>query len=115
MIARRTFLALVLLLSVPATSSAQTGKPRLADPVFGVDKVKHFFIAGFVETMTFAGLEAAKASRSSAKSGGIAVTAVVSIGREVHDKKTKGLFSVRDLAWDFIGATAAILIINKTR
>ena len=38
-----------------------------------------------------------------------------SIGREIHDRKTKGLFSFADLVWDALGAGAALLIINKTQ
>src|SRR5829696_664526 len=86
-----------------------------SDPLFGVDKVKHFFIAGFVETMTFAGLEAAGAKRSPARAAAIGTTVVVSFGREIHDRRTKGLFSIKDLLWDALGASAALLLINKTR
>ena len=90
-------------------------KPKPADPVFGVDKVKHFFIAGFVESMTFAGMQAAGSNRSTARISAISATAIVSLGREIHDRKTKGLFSVRDLAWDAIGASAALIVLNKTQ
>jgi len=90
-------------------------KPKPADPVFGVDKVKHFFIAGFVESMTFAGMQAVGSNRSTARISAISATAIVSLGREIHDRKTKGLFSVRDLAWDAIGASAAMLVLNKTQ
>lgn len=99
---------------VPRALAAQsTAKPR--DSIIGVDKVKHFFISGFVESMTFAGLQAAGANRSPARTAAISATAIVSLGREIHDRKTKGLFSVRDLLWDTIGATAGILLINKTQ
>ena len=80
-----------------------------------MDKVKHFLMAGFVETVTFAGLEALGADKSPARSGAIAMTVSVSLGREIHDRRTKGLFSFKDLAWDFLGGTAAMLIINKTK
>ena len=99
----------------PAPSRSRVEHPKPSDPIIGVDKAKHFFIAGFVESMTFAGMEAIGSGRSSAKSVAIAMTAAVSLGREIHDRRTKGLFSVRDLAWDAIGATAAMLVINKTR
>jgi uncharacterized protein YfiM (DUF2279 family) len=89
--------------------------PRPADPLFGVDKVKHFFIAGFVESMTFAGMQSLGASRSTSRITAIKATSIVSIGREIHDKKKKGLFSVRDLAWDAIGAGAALVVLNKTQ
>ena len=107
---RLIFIALLL---IAAPLEAQKVKP--ADPVFGVDKVKHFFIAGFVESTAFAGMQAAGSNRSAAKTGAIAAVAVVSIAREAYDKKKKGLFSFRDLAWDAIGASAALLVLNKTQ
>jgi len=108
------FIAAVFLAIVFA-APVEAQKPKPPDPVIGVDKVKHFFIAGFVESMTFAGLQAAGANRSTARASALAVTAVISVGREVHDKKKKGLFSVRDLAWDAIGAGAALIVLNKTQ
>jgi hypothetical protein len=93
----------------------QAQRPKPADPVFGVDKVKHFFIAGFVESMTFASMQAAGSNRSAARVSAISATAVVSIGREIHDKRKKGLFSLRHLAWDAIGAGAALIVLNKTQ
>lgn len=108
---KRFLLGIALAFAVPL--QAQKVKP--ADPLFGVDKVKHFFIAGFVESMTFAGMQAAGSNRSAARISAISATAVVSIGREIHDKRKKGLFSVRDLAWDAIGAGAALFVLNKTQ
>ena len=73
----------------------------------GPDKVKHFFMAAFVESISFGGLEAAGGSRNTAFAGAIGTTVAISIGRELHDKRTKGLFSLGDLLWDAIGAAAA--------
>ena len=109
----RLLAAICLILACALPAQAQKLKPP--DPVFGVDKVKHFFIAGFVESMTFAGAQAAGSSRSAARASALSVTAIVSVAREVHDKRKKGLFSVRDLAWDAIGAGAALLVVNKTQ
>ena len=112
----RYALASAALISLmPGVLRAQSATPKRSDSIIGVDKVKHFFIAGFVESMTFASLQAAGASRSPARSAAISATAIVSVAREIHDRKTKGLFSVRDLVWDTIGATAGILLINKTQ
>jgi uncharacterized protein YfiM (DUF2279 family) len=107
----RRIMIVIGVLFLPATVHAQ----QKTDPLFGVDKVKHFFIAGFVETMTFAGLEAAGAKKSPARTAAIGTTVVVSFGREIHDRRKKGLFSVKDLLWDALGAGAALLVINKTR
>lgn len=89
--------------------------PRPEDAFFGTDKVKHFFIAGFVETMAFAGAQAAGSGRSTARPVAIGTVAAVSLGRELYDRRRKGLFSVRDLAWDALGAGAALLLVNKTQ
>lgn len=108
-------LLLIFAASLLVTTPVEAQRVKPADPVFGVDKVKHFFIAGFVESMSFAGMQAAGSSRSTAKTTAITAAAIVSVAREVHDKKKKGLFSVRDLAWDAIGAGAALLVLNKTQ
>jgi uncharacterized protein YfiM (DUF2279 family) len=111
----KVFVASLVIGFTPVTLQAQAKHVAQEDRLIGPDKLKHFFIAGFVESMTFAGLQAANANRGTARTAAIGLTAAVSIGREVHDRKTKGLFSVRDLAWDAIGATAALLVINKTQ
>src|SRR5215207_2936983 len=105
----------MIMVGVVLLPAATVHAQQKSEPIFGVDKVKHFFIAGFVETMTFAGLEAAGAKKSPARTAAIGTTIVVSLGREMHDRRTKGLFSVKDLVWDALGAGAALLVINKTR
>jgi hypothetical protein len=77
--------------------------------------VKHFFMSAFIESMTFSGLQAAGASRNTAFAGAIGTTAAFGIGREIHDKKTKGLFSLGDLTWDAVGAGSAGLVLRKTQ
>jgi uncharacterized protein YfiM (DUF2279 family) len=109
------YAALITVIAVAPIASKAQDRPKPADPAFGVDKVKHFFIVGFVESMSFASLQAAGSSRSTAKTGAIAAATIISLGREIHDRRTKGLFSVRDLVWDAIGASAALIVINKTQ
>jgi len=65
--------------------------------------------------MAFAGAQAAGAGRGTARVTGIGAAVAVSLGREIHDRKTKGLFSVRDLAWDAIGTAAALLLLDRTQ
>lgn len=111
----RLFLLVLLCVLIAPLSVYGQSRVKPADPIFGVDKVKHFFIAGFVETLTFGGLEAAGANRSASRAAAIGTAAAVSFGREIHDRRTKGVFSVKDLVWDALGAGAALLVINKTR
>jgi putative lipoprotein len=102
---------------VPATSFAQkqaTVAPA-RDSWFGPDKVKHFFVAAFVESVAFAGLEALGTDRNTAIPAAISASIAVSVGREVHDRRTKGLFSVKDLTFDALGAAAAFLLIRHTQ
>lgn len=89
--------------------------PRAQNSIVGQDKVKHFFIAGFVEAMAFAGAEAAGASFSAARGVGLGAVTGVSLGREIYDRRVKGAFSFGDLAWDALGAGAALLVVNKTQ
>jgi uncharacterized protein YfiM (DUF2279 family) len=114
---RTTLLAVALssaLMATPVISHSQpVARPR--DAWFGPDKVKHFFIAGFIESVAFAGAEAAGAKRSSSLPVALSIAGAVSIGREVHDRRTKGLFSIRDLAFDALGATAAYFLLRHTQ
>jgi len=82
---------------------------------FGPDKVKHFFISAFIESLTFSGLQATGASRSGALAGAIATSAAFGIARELHDKRTKGIFSIPDLTWGAAGAGAAVLVLRSTQ
>lgn len=102
-------------LAIPSSARAQSTTNRPKDTWLGSDKVKHFFMSAFIESMTFSGLQAVGAKRNAAFAGAAATTAAIGIGREIHDKKTKGLFSFGDLAWDAVGGGAAGLVLRKTQ
>jgi putative lipoprotein len=91
------------------------GAARPADHWLGRDKLKHFFVSAFVQSVGFATLQAAGADRSSALAGATAATAAFGIGKELVDRRQGGPFSVRDLAWDAAGAGAATLVLVRTR
>ena len=126
-----SFLKLALLIAVAVTACSppasvattptpppvarDSAPPTPDDSFFGIDKVKHFFIAGFVESMAFAGAQAAGSERSTARPVAIGAVGTVSVGRELYDWRAKGHFSVRDLVWDALGAGAALLVLNKTQ
>ena len=87
------------------------------DPLPGADKVKHFFMSAFVQSVSFSVARAAGADRSNAQlSAGISS---MSIGllKEVRDARVPGGtgFSVADLAFDAAGALAAAALLNGTR
>jgi uncharacterized protein YfiM (DUF2279 family) len=99
-------LSLALALQAPVTP------PK--DHWFGADKLKHFFVAAFTQSVTYSVLQAAKVKHDPALASATAVTAVVSVAKEVHDRRTTGLFSFRDLVWDAAGAGAATLLITRS-
>ncbi len=91
-------------------SLASTGR----DPWISPDKAKHFLVAGFVESASFAGFEAAGVPRNRAFIGAVAMAGAVSVIREVHDRSAKNQFSFKDLTWDALGGIAAYLILRRT-
>ena len=89
------------------STTAPAATPVAHDSFFGLDKPKHFLLSFFVESITFAAMQAAGADRTPAMLGATAATAAVAVGREIHDRRTKGLFSIGDLFWDALGAGTA--------
>jgi uncharacterized protein YfiM (DUF2279 family) len=86
------------------------------DSWFSPDKIKHFFMSAFIESVTYSALQAARVSHRPALGGAIGVTMAIGVGREIHDKRTPGnIFSVRDLTWDAVGATAGAVLLSQTR
>ena len=84
------------------------------DSFVGLDKPKHFLLSFFIQSASFASLQAAGADRRPAMLGAVAITASFAIGREIHDRKAKGLFSIGDLFWDALGAGAASMMLRHT-
>jgi uncharacterized protein YfiM (DUF2279 family) len=81
------------------------------DHWFGPDKLKHFFLAAFTQSVTYSALQLAGVRHDHALASAWVVTAGVSVGKELHDRKVTGLFSARDLVWDAAGAGAATAVI----
>jgi putative lipoprotein len=84
------------------------------DAWFGPDKLQHFFTSAFVQSVGYGVLRRAGADRGPAITGASLVTAIVGVGKEVRDRRTKGEFSVRDLTWDAAGAGSASLLLVRT-
>lgn len=84
------------------------------DRWFAADKAKHFFSAAFVQSVSFSGLRLTGIGRNGALVGATVVTSVVSVGKEVHDRRSGGEFSVKDLVWDAGGLLAASLLLHRT-
>ena len=86
------------------------------DSWFGTDKVKHFFLSAFVQSLSYSVMQVTtRGSRSSLLLSASAASAAAGIGKELHDRRVKGVFSVRDLAWDAAGIGTASLMLTQTR
>jgi putative lipoprotein len=96
---------------------AQAAAPqRHQDAWFGIDKIKHFFMSAFIESVSFSALQASGANHRSAMAGAIGITIGLGVGREIHDMRVPGnLFSVRDLTWDVLGTGAGAALLSQTR
>ena len=85
------------------------------DDWFAPDKVQHFFSSAFVQTMSYGALRTTGLNHGSALAGATITTATVGIGKEIHDLKTHGDFSYRDMTWDAIGTGAATIVLVRTQ
>ncbi len=85
------------------------------DHWFGADKVKHFFLSAFVESVSYSALRTANVRHDQALVAASAITVGVGMAKEVHDHHSYGLFSVKDLSWDIAGGGAAALVLRHTR
>ena len=84
------------------------------DRWFGPDKLQHFFTSAFVQSAGYGVLRRAGADNGQALAGASAVTAIAGVGKEVHDRRKRGEFSVRDLVWDAAGAGSASVLLART-
>ena len=103
--------------SVGAQAADTTRGPALPPPrdtFLGLDKPKHFLLSFFIESGSFGVIQGGGGSRRSSFIGASALTSVFGVAREIHDRRTKGLFSLGDLAWDALGAGTAVLMLRHT-
>lgn len=84
------------------------------DRWFSPDKAKHFFMAAFVQSASFSALRSTGLRWKGSIAGASAVTAAVSVGKEVHDARTGGDASVKDLIWDVGAAAGATVLLRQT-
>lgn len=111
----RVFLVVFLIAITGKGAAAQAARQPHPDPWFGIDKVKHFFMSAFINSVSYSALQLSGASHRSAMAGAIGITMAVGVGRELHDMRVPGnLFSVRDLTWDAIGTTAGAVLTAHT-
>lgn len=98
--------------SSSARDSIPAGQP---DSFTGPDKVKHFFMSAFIEAVGFSALQAAGADRNVSIGAATTLTLGIGLAREIHDRRTKGLFSLGDLTWDAVGTAATLLLVSHAQ
>ena len=81
----------------------------------GFDKIKHFFVAAFVQSVTYSVLRTVDVDHEGALVGASVATATVAIGKELHDRRAGTGFSGADLAWGAGGAVTASVVLSSTR
>jgi putative lipoprotein len=81
------------------------------DRWFGPDKVKHFFVAAFVQSVSYSVVRGVGARHEASLAAATGATAAVSVGKEIADRRAGGQVSVPDLVWDAAGAGAASLLL----
>lgn len=83
------------------------------DRWFGVDKLKHFVVSALAQSVAYGALQYAGAPHRAAVGGSLATGAALGVGRELHDRRASGRFSVRDLVWDAAGLAAATVLVSR--
>jgi uncharacterized protein YfiM (DUF2279 family) len=95
-----------------SAAGAGSGKPH--DSWLGADKVKHFFLSAFIESVAYGGLRLARTDRATALPVAAGLTMTLGVAKEVRDQSTEGLFSLGDLTWDAAGTGAAAVMLYHT-
>ncbi|HUR92064.1 MAG TPA: DUF2279 domain-containing protein [Gemmatimonadaceae bacterium] len=89
--------------------------PFAMDGWFGADKLKHFFMSAFIQSMAYSSARAAGASHDGAFVSATAATVGFGVGREIYDGRVKRAFSYKDLVWDGAGLAAGMVLVNNAR
>ena len=84
------------------------------DSWLGIDKVKHFFMGAFVQSVAYSAVRSTGVSHGSSLVAASGVTAAVSVGKEIWDAHSGGVPSARDLTWDALGAGAATVLLQHS-
>jgi putative lipoprotein len=84
------------------------------DSWFGADKVKHFFMGAFIQSVAYSATRATGAPHGSSLAVATGATVGVSVAKELWDARTGGTPSLRDLVWDAAGAGTATLLLQRS-
>ena len=110
------FTALILIATIASGAGAQAvNRSPHPDGWFGIDKIKHFFVSAFINSVSYSAMQAAGVNHRPAMAGAIGITMAAGVARELHDMRVPGnLFSLRDLTWDAIGTAVGATVTAHT-
>jgi uncharacterized protein YfiM (DUF2279 family) len=92
-------------------SMVDLGVTPLEDPWFSGDKVLHFSASAAITGLTYHFyVNRLDRPEERGKVYSVSLTALVSIGKELYDKKKKGYFSWKDLFWDGLGLAVGYFV-----
>jgi uncharacterized protein YfiM (DUF2279 family) len=101
----------------PEVEPADAGiaAPQLEDRWFGEDKQRHFAMSFFVTSIGHAAGRMAGMDADAATLSGVVVAAAAGLGKEIHDRRGGGIFSVKDLVWDAAGIAVGAVLVRQAR
>ena len=86
-------------------------KKQISDPWFARDKVLHFSAGFAIPGLTYHFyVNRLDRDEKRGKVYAVSLTALLAVGKELYDKKKKGHFSWRDLAWSGLGLAAGYFL-----
>jgi len=85
------------------------------DRWFGEDKLKHFVVSAFAQSVSYSALQLAGADHGPALAGATVATLGAGVAKEWADHRAGRPFSYKDLTWDAAGAGTATLWLGHTR
>jgi uncharacterized protein YfiM (DUF2279 family) len=96
-------------------ANAGNGAPQLEDRWFGEDKQRHFAMSFFVTSFGHAAARMAGLDADVATLSGVVVAGAAGLGKEIHDRRGGGIFSVKDLVWDAAGIAVGAVLVRQAR
>jgi hypothetical protein len=103
------------LLATAARGPAVADEGRIVDAWLGADKFQHFWVSFAATAYSFGAVRAAGVEAGVALYIAVPVAAAAGFGKEVHDRRRGGFFSMRDLVADGLGIAAAWVILREVR
>ena len=85
------------------------------DSWFGADKLMHFAMGTFAESVGYGTVRAFGGTNRAATVGGLLATAGAGVGKELRDRSVQGDVSGKDLVWTLAGGGAMQVLLSQTR